>query len=50
MLGRHGLAVTGLHEPPTLPSHTRPPAQWTGYERWFSTIPTMLAVACRRLL
>ncbi|MBL7258492.1 class I SAM-dependent methyltransferase [Paractinoplanes lichenicola] len=46
-LARHDFAVTALHEPPTLPNHTRPPQEWTDYERWFSTIPTMLAVACR---
>ncbi|MCM4076619.1 hypothetical protein [Paractinoplanes hotanensis] len=22
-------------------------AQWTDYERWFATIPTMLALTCR---
>ncbi|MFC7484620.1 class I SAM-dependent methyltransferase [Luedemannella flava] len=47
LLGRHGLAVTALHEPPTLPAHVRPEPEWTAYERWFATIPTMLAVACR---
>ncbi|XVV16325.1 class I SAM-dependent DNA methyltransferase [Actinoplanes sp. CA-131856] len=47
LLTRHGLAVTGLHEPPTLPQHGRPEEEWSDYERWFATIPTMLAVACR---
>lgn len=47
LLTRNGLAVTGLHEPPTLPSHSGPDNEWTGYERWFATIPTMLAIACR---
>lgn len=47
LLTRNGLAITGLHEPPTLPSHTRPVSDWTDYERWFATIPTMLAIACR---
>lgn len=47
LLTRNGFVVTGLHEPPTLPSHTRPDAEWTDYERWFATIPTMLAIACR---
>ena len=42
-----GMVVTGLHEPPSLPHHRKPVEQWTDYERWFSTIPTMLAVACR---
>ena len=45
----HGMAVTGLHEPPSLPHHGKPAEQWTEYERWFSAIPTMLAVACRTL-
>ncbi|MCM3887443.1 class I SAM-dependent methyltransferase [Frankia sp. R82] len=44
-----GLAVTGLHEPATLPAHRRPVAQWSDYERWFATLPTMIAVACRPL-
>jgi len=48
-LADHGLAVTGIHEPPTLPNHTNPIEEWTDYERWFSTIPTMIAFACRRL-
>ena len=47
LLTSNGLAVTGLHQPPTLPSHTKPDSEWTDYERWFATIPTMLAVACR---
>ena len=47
LLTSNGLAVTGLHEPPTLPPHTKPDSEWTDYERWFATIPTMLAVACR---
>jgi SAM-dependent methyltransferase len=48
LLGRHGLVVTGLHEPPSLPAVDTPPDEWTDYQRWFSTIPTMLAVSCRR--
>jgi hypothetical protein len=46
-LVRHGFVLTGLHEPPALPHHLRPEAEWTAYERWFSRIPTMLAVACQ---
>jgi SAM-dependent methyltransferase len=46
-LTRHGLAVTGLQEPETLPHHTRPREEWTPQERWFATIPTMLAIAAR---
>jgi SAM-dependent methyltransferase len=49
LLGRHGLAVTALHEPPTLPRRPKPVEEWTAYEEWFSTIPTMLAISCRVL-
>lgn len=42
----HGLVVTGLHEPPSLPNADIPEADWTDYQRWFSTIPTLLAVSC----
>lgn len=45
---RCGLAVTGLHEPPTLPGADIPETQWTDYQKWFSTIPTMLALSCHR--
>ena len=48
-LAENNLAVTRLHEPLTLPNHTRPPDEWTDYERWFATIPTMLAISCRPL-
>ncbi|SNQ47439.1 hypothetical protein FRACA_190018 [Frankia canadensis] len=48
-LAAHGLAVTGLHEPATLPAHRHPATQWSDYERWFATIPTMIALACRPL-
>ncbi len=48
-LADHGLAITGLDEPRTLPSHNRPESEWSDYERWFATIPTMIAVACHRL-
>jgi len=47
LLTRNAFVVTGLHEPPTLPRHDEPESQWTDYERWFATIPTMLAVAAR---
>ncbi|HEX6683849.1 MAG TPA: class I SAM-dependent methyltransferase [Candidatus Limnocylindrales bacterium] len=47
LLARNDLVVTGLHEPPTLPAHLNPEAEWTGYERWFAGIPTMLAISCR---
>ena len=47
LLASNHLVVTGLHEPPTLPAHRNPETEWTDYERWFATIPTMLAIACR---
>jgi SAM-dependent methyltransferase len=47
LLTRSGLVITGLHEPPTLPAHLNPEPEWTDYERWFATIPTMLAIACQ---
>lgn len=47
-LVRHGLAVTGLHEPPSLPSAEIPEADWTDYQKWFATIPTVLAISCTR--
>ncbi len=47
VLVRNGLVVTGLHEPLTLPAHLKPEPEWTDYERWFASIPTMLAIACR---
>lgn len=46
-LARADLAVSALHEPPSLPRHTGAVQQWTEYERWFATIPTMLAIASR---
>jgi SAM-dependent methyltransferase len=47
-LSRHGLLVRRLVEPPTLPAHDRPEAEWNAYEKWFATIPTMLAVSAVR--
>ncbi|MEU8074586.1 class I SAM-dependent methyltransferase [Catellatospora citrea] len=47
LLTRNDLVIAGLHEPATLPAHVDPETMWTDYERWFATIPTMLAVACR---
>lgn len=47
LLAAHGFAITAMDEPPTLPYHRRSPSEWTEYERWFSSIPTMLSVACR---
>lgn len=45
-LTAHGLVVTGMHEPLSLPHNDIPEREWTDYQRWFSTIPTMLAIAC----
>lgn len=42
----HGLVITGLHEPPSLPPDQTPEADWTDYQKWFSTIPTALAISC----
>ncbi len=42
----HGLVVTGLHEPPSFPHSDIPETDWTEYQRWFSTIPTLLAISC----
>ncbi|GIG38386.1 class I SAM-dependent methyltransferase [Cellulomonas phragmiteti] len=44
-----GLAVVDLDEPPSLPHHRAPQDAWTDDERWFATIPTMLAFAARRI-
>jgi len=48
LLCRNGLTVTGMHEPPSLPTEDLPESAWSDYQRWFSTIPTMLALSCRR--
>ncbi|MGW5381941.1 class I SAM-dependent DNA methyltransferase [Nocardia sp. NPDC003963] len=45
-LTRHGLVITGIHEPPSLPHEDIPVTDWTGYQKWFSTVPTMLAMSC----
>lgn len=49
LLRRHGLVVTDFHEPPSLPADDMPPEEWTEYQRWFATIPTMMAISCRKL-
>jgi len=48
-LAEVGLAVTRLAEPPTPPRDLRPREQWTDYEVWMSTIPTMVGISARRL-
>lgn len=48
-LCRHRLLVRRIVEPPTLPHHERPVEQWSDYERWFASIPTMLAVSAIKL-
>ncbi|MFE3194534.1 class I SAM-dependent DNA methyltransferase [Nocardia sp. NPDC059240] len=45
-LTAHGLVITGIHEPLSLPHNDSPETEWTDYQRWFSTIPTMLAMSC----
>ncbi len=47
-LSLNGLLVRRLVEPPTLPGHELPEEHWSDYERWFATIPTMLAVSAVR--
>jgi 2-polyprenyl-3-methyl-5-hydroxy-6-metoxy-1,4-benzoquinol methylase len=42
----HGLLVSGLLEPPSLPQADIPEDQWDDYQHWFSRIPTMLAMSC----
>ncbi|WP_165962809.1 hypothetical protein [Occultella glacieicola] len=34
-----------LAEPATLPRHELPESEWNDYERWFASIPTMLAIS-----
>lgn len=45
-LTAHGLLVSGMVEPPSLPAEDIPEQQWSDYQRWFSRIPTMLAISC----
>lgn len=45
-LAAHGLLVSGLIEPPSLPQADIPEDRWDDYQRWFSRIPTMLAMSC----
>jgi SAM-dependent methyltransferase len=45
-LVERGLVVTGLHEPLSIPADGTPEAEWTDYQRWFATIPTVLAISC----
>lgn len=42
-----GFAVTGMAEPPSLPHLLRTESEWTDYERWFASIPTMLVLEAR---
>jgi hypothetical protein len=39
--------LRALHEPLTLPEEDLPPVEWTDFQWWFSTIPTMLSMAGR---
>ncbi|MFE3273573.1 class I SAM-dependent methyltransferase [Nocardia sp. NPDC059239] len=45
-LTAHGLVITGIHEPPSLPHNDIPVSDWTDYQKWFSTILTMLTMSC----
>jgi 2-polyprenyl-3-methyl-5-hydroxy-6-metoxy-1,4-benzoquinol methylase len=45
-LAAHGFLVSGMVEPPSLPREDIPEQQWSDYQRWFSRIPTMLAISC----
>lgn len=44
-----GLTVTRLCEPATPPADNRSPAEWTEYEAWMATIPTMIGISARPL-
>lgn len=44
-----GLAVTRLVEPVTPPADLRPQQDWTDYEAWMATIPTMVGISARPL-
>jgi SAM-dependent methyltransferase len=46
----HNLVVTGLDEPPSLPIEPLPESEWDQYQKWFSSIPTMLSIACTKAL
>jgi SAM-dependent methyltransferase len=48
-LAEAGLGVARLVEPPTPPTDNRPAEEWTDYEVWMSTIPTMIGVSAGRL-
>lgn len=48
-LAQAGLAVGRLVEPPTPPTDNRPPEQWSDYEAWMGTIPTMIGISAFRL-
>lgn len=45
-LAAHRLLVSGMVEPPSLPQENIPEEHWSDYQRWFSRIPTMLAISC----
>ena len=48
-LAAAGLALTRLVEPPTPPPDNRGPEQWSAYEAWMATIPTMIGISAGRL-
>ena len=43
-----GLVVTRMVEPPTPPRDNRDPAEWSDYESWMATIPTMIGISASR--
>lgn len=46
-LASAGLGVVDLVEPPV--PVLKPESEWNDYDRWFTTIPTMLGMAARRV-
>ena len=48
-LAEAGLGVVRLVEPPTPPTDNRPPEDWTDYEAWMATVPTMIGVSACHL-
>ena len=47
-LSEAGLVLTRLVEPPTPPGDMRPPEQWSTYETWMASIPTMIGISTAR--
>ena len=47
-LAAAGLAVVRLAEPPTPPADLREADEWSDYETWMATIPTMIGLSAAR--